>query len=315
MHSVGYIGSAGDGTVARQLLSRGTCQLKLWWPEQSPQDIETFNGVEVDLEELAECPLIVIATAIKDCRTAARRLGNFISGRQVLVHSIRSLEEGTLKSASTILGEETPTRRLGFVTGPMQLQDITDEKPAAAVCASRFPEVHDLIDDAMSSSCFRLYRSRDLRGAEFAAAYGRLIALMSGAADGLGLGTSLQATLFARGLAEMSRFVEAIGGNHRTPFGLAGAGNLYVDTVSRHNLDFQMGHFLTQEPERGAPELAQAFDEPARELLHLLSAFEEVAETHDLHLHLLNATDALLYGGISIIDAVNHLMTLPVLDE
>ena len=315
MHSVGYIGSEGVGTAPPLLMARGHCQLKVHWPDGAPEPLEVLEAQTVALEDLADCPIIVLSTAIANCRSLARRLGDVISGRHIVVHTIRGIEADSLKTGSTILAEETPTRRIGFLTGPMEPQDITDDNPAAALCASQFPEVHQLIGQAMNSERFRLYRSDDLRGAELAAAYGRLISLMSGAADGLHLGTSLQATLFARGLAEMSRFVNALGGDHHTPFGIAGAANLHVDTTEPFHPDFEMGRFLTEAPERGADELRDAFAEPASELLHLLSAFEDVAESKDLALRLLDAVDALLYGELSPTDAVHHLLTLAALDE
>ena len=162
---------------------------------------------------------------------------------------------------------------------------------------------------------FRVYHSRDLLGAELSAVYSRLIALMSGLAQGMKFGESLQATLFARGLAEMSRFVVARDGYERTSFGLSGAGNLHVDTRGEGSVDFQMGLHLAKNADKSAEDLAESFGQPARELLDLLAAFSEVNDELTMELHLLEAAHAVLHAQVPPVEVVKGLMSLPALYE
>lgn len=311
MKRVGFIGTSAAPSVAQQILARGVCDVATWYPD----DIEDVGKAEetAELRELANVPLIVFSAPIEACRPLARRLGDFLTGRHVIVHTVRSLEPGSLKSVSTILREETPTQRVGFVSGPMRPEDLSTERPGAAVCASHFPEVHDLVEEAMVSQYFRLYRSQDLAGAELSSAYGRIIAVMSGLVDGLDLGASLQATLFARGLAEMARFVVFRDGYERTTFGLSGAGNLYADTHGEGSLDFQMGRHLADG--NGANSLEEIFGNAAREILALMRAFSRVGSAASLELHLLQGMQAIVDEKVPAHKVVEALMTLPTLYE
>ncbi len=312
MDRVGFIGSPQAGSVARQILNMGQCSMARWQPDDVEVDDESDF---VDLEELADVPLIVVSTGIGRCRQIARMIGDVVTGRHILVHTIRGLEEGTLNTASRIFYEETPTRRIGFVTGPMRLDDLQSERPASAVCASEFPEVHDLVEEAMMSPRFRVYHTRDLYGAELAAIYGRLVAVMSGLADGLGLGASLQATLFARGLAEMSRFVSSQGGREKTPYGLAGAGNLYVDTLRDGDIDFNIGRFLADSSSQDLDILLDKFGAPATEIADILTACADASRQASLDLYLLEAVESLILDDVEVSEVLRHLMTLPSFEE
>lgn len=316
MDTVGYVGTPTTSTAIYQVLTRGGCEPVVWWPDQ--QTSEGGEDVEaslVDVDALSKTSVIVVDAGIDECRRLARRLGDVITGRQIIVHTVRGVEADTVNTASMILHEETPTRRIGFITGPLRIGDIRAERPASAVCASSFPEVHDLVEEAMMSPRLRVYHARDLRGAELSAVYSRLIALMSGMAHALELGSSLQATLFARGLAEMSRFVAAHDGDEKTPFGLSGAGNLYADTTDGGSVDFRMGCHLAAHAAEGEEALFEAFGTPAREILDILAAFEEANEQTDLELYLLEATVALMTAGLPAAEVVRSLMTLPALEE
>lgn len=315
MQTVGFIGSRDAGIVARTILDKGTCRLCIWQPDEDGDNAEDLPGELVELKALADIPLIIMSTRISRCREVARRLGDFITGRHVIVHTMRGIEADTSLTASEILHQETPTRRTGFVTGPSRLDDLQSGRPSAAVCATHFPEVHELVEEAMMSPGFRVYRSRDLMGAELSACYSRLLAIMSGLADGLELGASIQATLFARGLAEMSRFVVSRDGYEQTPFGLSGAGNLYVDTHQDGNIDFQMGRFLAESPDHYADDLVDNFDEPAQEILDLLAAFSEFEDEQSLELYLFEGARAIIDAQVPPAKVIQGLMTLPALYE
>ena len=59
-----------------------------------------------------------------------------------------------------------------------------------------------------------------------------MVALAAGMAEGLGVGDNARAALITRGLAELSRLGEALGGDPRTLSGLAGLGDVLVTCMS-----------------------------------------------------------------------------------
>ena len=61
-------------------------------------------------------------------------------------------------------------------------------------------------------------------GVEVGAAVKNVLAIATGVCDGLGLGHNARAALVTRGLAEMARLAEVLGGRRETLMGLAGMG-------------------------------------------------------------------------------------------
>ena len=318
------IGLVGDSAAMRAFVQlveasdRGV-ELVRWCPPdlfgESSADEQMPPSLE-DPSALRHAPLLVVdVPVLRLARPLASRLGAHVTGRHALVHLSRAIEPETLCTFSEILLQETPCRRIGLVTGPMRLDDVEEGQAVAAVCASSFPEVHELIEAILVSSHCRLYRGKDLMGAEVAAAHCRVLSVIFGLAEAMGLGNSITAVLLARGLAEVSRLAEARGGQRTTAFGMAGAGNLYADIQPEGSVDFQMGCHIIRSGGADRDDLLERFGLDAEELLAQVDALSQAARQARLELHILEACRALTDGDYTPQAALQMLMALPVLDE
>ena len=83
-------------------------------------------------------------------------------------------------------------------------------------------------------------------GVELGAALKNVIALSAGVSDGLGLGDNTKAMLMTRGLTEIARLGEAMGGRKETFAGLAGIGDLIVTCTSMHSRNRRCGIAIGQ---------------------------------------------------------------------
>ena len=68
-----------------------------------------------------------------------------------------------------------------------------------------------------------------------------IVAIAVGIADGLALGANTRAALITRGLAEMSRLCEALGGQPTTLMGLAGVGDLVLTCTDDQSRNRRFG--------------------------------------------------------------------------
>ena len=311
MNTVGLVGTGLRSDIIAHLLDRSGSSIRLWQPDDG--ELEGFpDSVEkVGLDGIRETSLVFVCLPIHRIRETCRKLGDVLSGRHAVVHTTRTMEYATLEPISEIIGDETPTRRFGFVTGPMRRDDVLADRGASAVVSSPFPEVCDMVEEALRSKTFRVYHNEDLPGSEAAAAYARVIAMTSGMARQMELGDSLVSTLFARGLHEMSTFVTYQGGYENTTFGLAGTGNLHADTSGEGNTDFQIGRRYVEE---GAPELEDFRDGLTvveDELFGFLQSVISRANTANLELHILSAIDRGVFQGEGLQAAFEWLMELP----
>lgn len=312
---VGLVGS-GDRFDALVALLNQTNTDVLLWNHDKRKKKDLPKGVKVvPLEELIGVHLIFFSLPIDEVRDVADILGEHLTGRHAIVHLCRNLEHTSLKTISQILAEETPTFRFAHLTGPMNSEDILAGLPASGVCATKFDEIQDYVADVLVTSKFRLYRGNDLLGAEVASAYCRVIAMALGVAAELHLGRSLQSTLYSRGLAEMGRFVEHRGGRERTTFGLAGSANLFVDTMDKGSPDFQIGQEAMQKNLFDSAAVVKKFGSRGKDLLDLVESLAVELKHTTLNLHILETAHYMVSGQMGPSQAVEHLMSLPTLDD
>ena len=104
-----------------------------------------------------------------------------------------------------------------------------DGQPTNVVVASQSSEVANNVARFVSDGAsLRAYVSDDVHGIEIAGAVKNVLAIASGALDGLNFGNNARAALVCRGLAELTRLAVATGSNGRAMAGLADAYMLII---------------------------------------------------------------------------------------
>jgi glycerol-3-phosphate dehydrogenase (NAD(P)+) len=131
--------------------------------------------------------------------------------------------------AGEVLGPEVP---LAVVTGPSFASEVAAGLPTALTVHSDDAGFAQQVADVLHGPTFRVYTGNDMRGAELGGAMKNVLAVATGAADGMGLGLNARTGLITRGLNEMLRLNAAIGGRPETLMGLAGLGDLVATCSS-----------------------------------------------------------------------------------
>jgi glycerol-3-phosphate dehydrogenase (NAD(P)+) len=116
----------------------------------------------------------------------------------------------------------------GLLSGPSFAQEVAARAPTALTLAS--PDIGFAEDWAsrLRDDTLRIYASDDVAGVQLGGAVKNVLAIATGICDGLKLGDNARAALITRGLAEMGRFAEALGGRRETLMGLSGLGDLVL---------------------------------------------------------------------------------------
>jgi glycerol-3-phosphate dehydrogenase (NAD(P)+) len=131
-----------------------------------------------------------------------------------------------------VAAEVLPGHPVGVLTGPNLAKEILDGQAAATVVACSDADVAETLQELLASDRLRVYTNDDIVGCEIGGAVKNVIALAAGMAEGLGVGDNARAALITRGLAELTRLGEALGGDPRTLSGLAGLGDVLVTCMS-----------------------------------------------------------------------------------
>ena len=185
-----------------------------------------------DLAQALEgATMVVFVIPSHSTREVAKAAGPLIPRDVPIVSATKGIENDSLMFMDEVLAQELPAfsrGQLAFFSGPSFAKELATQTPTAVVVAAREAAVCTHVMKRFHTSFLRLYSSHDVPGVECGGALKNVIAIASGAVDGLGFGHNTRAALITRGLAEIAHLAMARGGSALTVAGLAGMGDLVL---------------------------------------------------------------------------------------
>jgi glycerol-3-phosphate dehydrogenase (NAD(P)+) len=163
-----------------------------------------------------------------------------------LLSLIKGLEPSSRLRPTQVIAQELPGHPVGLLAGPNLAREVLDGYAAASVVATADADVALALQPLFRSRVFRVYRNEDVLGSEMGGVLKNVIAIASGMADGLGVGDNTRAMVITRGLAEITRLGEAMGGDPRTFSGLTGLGDLMATCMSPLSRNRRVGEELAR---------------------------------------------------------------------
>ena len=142
----------------------------------------------------------------------------------------------TLMRMTEVLADELGADwqgQLAALSGPNLSKEIVAGRPATTVVASTNIKAAQQVQACLTGGRFRVYTNPDVVGVELGGSLKNIIAVAAGMADGLEAGDSSKAALITRGLAEIARLGQAAGASLFTFAGLAGLGDLILESYDR----------------------------------------------------------------------------------
>lgn len=319
------VGGGSFGTAMASLLARNRRKVLLWvrreeqareinrrhtnksyFPEKTlPAQLQATTDLAAAMEK---APILLVAVPTKGFREVARQIGDHLTGDQILIHATKGIEPGTFKRMSEILREETCALKVGVISGPNLAEELMDGNPAGATVASHYDEASTKAQRIFQGSPLRLYAARDVIGTEIGGAFKNIIALMSGAAHGLGFGANTKALIVTRGLAEMARYGVALGAEEATFSGLAGIGDLMATCSSTLSRNFRTG--LRYAKGEKLEEILGSSQQVVEGVPATLAVHQQAQQLH-LDLPMVRAVYGAFYEGKKIQDLLGSLMDRP----
>ena len=158
----------------------------------------------------------------------------------------KGLEQGSRMRMTEIIRDVSPHSIPGVLTGPNLAREIVAGQAAASVLALEAHDAALALQPTLNNGLFRVYTNQDVIGCELGGVLKNIIAIAVGMGDGLGAGDNTRAALITRGLAEMSRLGEALGGKAETFAGLAGMGDMIATCTSPQSRNRHVGMELAK---------------------------------------------------------------------
>jgi len=271
-------------------------------------DAALAHVVEADPEQ---APLLVLACPVAGLRPLLEQL----KGRAVpnVVWLCKGFEAGTgllpHQVKDEVLGEAVPGAAL---SGPSFAQEVARGLPCALTVASTSEALRERVVAAAHGDNLRVYSCDDMVGVEVGGAVKNVMAIATGAADGLGLGLNARAALITRGLAEITRLGVHLGAQPATFMGLAGMGDLILTCTGDLSRNRRVGLALAQ---------GKQLDTIVAELGHVAEgvpcakSVRMLAQRLEVDMPITNAVAAVLFDGESAAEMTQQLLARDPRDE
>jgi glycerol-3-phosphate dehydrogenase (NAD(P)+) len=300
---IGVVGAGGFGRAIAQAAARHGHEVVVWSRRERelPEPIKTST----DIGSIRDRELIFMAVPARHAIETAEQLGEVVDGRHLMVHISRGLIGPELRTITKVIAEKTVCRRLGALAGPLVADALAEGRPSGAILGTGFPELTEMVRDALGGSELRVYDTPDVVGVELASATVGFLTVVLAYAKEVGVGPSTLAVLATRGMVEVSRIGQTLGAEESTFMGLAGLGDLIAAVAGDERPEIRLGRALA----KGAT-LSSAVGEAGAyiEGIEVAAQMMEHARRLGLETPISSTFVALSQGRMSSDDAIHALM-------
>lgn len=327
MHDLTIIGAGIWGTaLAVQFANRG-CKVNLWGRNRVLMEkmaVNRFNEAylpNTKLPDKVRCyrdfdtavfegNIILLVTPTATIRQLAAQLNALLDDRhQGIAWACKGMEadEGRWihEIVSEVLERELP---LAAVSGPSFAHEVAAGLPTALVIACERKSFADTLAELLHGDNLRVYTTDDIIGVECGGALKNIIAIAAGISERLGLGENAKAALITRGIDEVMRFTEAMGGRAETIAGLAGIGDIVLSCSSDQSRNQRFGKMIV---ECGSAKKAYEQNTEVVEGVETTNAVLKAANRHKIEMPICEQIGLILSDSISAKEAVEQLLRRP----
>jgi glycerol-3-phosphate dehydrogenase (NAD(P)+) len=332
MATVAVIGSGAWGTALASHAARRGHAVMLWARE--PEVVADVNERHLNTLFLPEIPLpeslrasadpgealrgadlVIMVPPSQYLRRVAQDLAHAVPRDALVVVATKGVEEGSLELMSGVLREALPDvkgERLGFLSGPSFAKEVALGKPTDVVVASVEMTAARQAQALLHAPTFRVYASNDPIGVQVGGAVKNVLAVATGACDGLGFGHNARAAVITRGLAEITRLGVALGADPLTFLGMAGVGDLVLTCTG----DLSRNRTLGQQLAAGAdPQAYLAARRSVAEGFFTSAATYELSRKLGIEMPITAEVYHVLHHGRPLVEAVRRLLEREFKDE
>ena len=330
MKKIAIIGAGAWGTALALVAARAGNQVRLWAHSAEVASLlrrerknslylpgfslpETIVPTNELAEALAEAELILTAVPSHVCRRIYLQMLPALRPEMVFVNATKGLEIETRMRMEEVVRDLLPfPPRYVTLSGPSFALEVAKDEPCAIVAASASIDLAAEVQETIATKRFRIYTNNGVTGVEIGGAIKNVMAISTGAINGLGLGYNSAAALVTRGLAEMTRLALRLGGKAETLAGLSGLGDLVLTCFGELSRNRRVGYELGRG--RNLAEISSEMRTVA-EGVKTARAAHELATGMGVEMPIASGVYQMLYQGKSPQELLTELMERPLKSE
>lgn len=294
-HEVSLYGRESSRNMARFLETRENGLLTL--PESMT--------LTTDLSKTEEAEVVIISVNSQGLRSLMEELSAYELKNKTYVLCMKGMEISTGKRLTEVMEEFIDEgSRTAVWLGPGHVQEFYRGIPNCMVIDAKEEETKDRLIQAFSSDLIRFYYGNDLIGNEIGGATKNIIGIAAGMLDGLGL-SSLKGALMSRGTREISRLMEALGGNGISAYGLCHLGDYEATVFSPYSHNRMFGELFVKK--EGYDSLAEGY--------YTVKAIMKLSKKCQVDLPICSAVYEVLFEGKDPKESLNRLFVRSLKEE
>lgn len=322
-NKLAVLGAGSWGTALAILAARNGTPTMLWG--HNPEHIESLKKTRLNQQYLPKNPFpdsLSVTPEIESIATFADFLLIVVPShafKKTLTklapylkesHKIAWATKGFCDDSGELL-HQTVASTLGTkicsaaLSGPTFASEVAANLPTAVTIAATNPFFSQQLAEIFRNPRFRVYTSVDIIGVQIGGAVKNVLAIAAGIADGLGFGANTRAALITRGLTEIQRLGQKLGGKPESFVGLAGLGDLILtctDNQSR-NRRFGLAIGQGQTHESAKKDIGQEIEGIAT-----AKNTYQLAKQYSIEMPIVEQVYKVLYNGLDPNIAVQNLL-------
>jgi len=324
--SVAVLGSGSWGTALADLLARNGNDVRLWaWSSHMVDELRATGCNERFLPGVSLSSNLVVTDHMQSAldgadfvlsvspshrvRSVMEEAAPFVPFDTIMISASKGFELDSGLRMTQVLGEVLGpdiSQNSVVLSGPSFAAELARHLPTAVTLASTNSANAESVQQLCQNPHFRLYTQSDVIGTEVGGSLKNVMAIAAGISDGLGLGANARAALLTRGLAEMSRLAEQMGGQAVTLAGLAGMGDLVLTCTGDLSRNRRVGLALGA---GGQLESVLAEMTAVAEGVRTTKAAHDLAAAHGVEMPIVDAVYSVLYEGVEPVEGLTRLMS------
>jgi len=205
-------------------------------------DIHSTHGIpDIDFEfEAARADFVLLCVPTQPIEGILQRLVSVVQPHCISVSISKGLDEQG-RTPALIFQQAFAGHRYGLLYGPMISEEILIGRYAFAQLGCADKLIYNEVRSLFIGSKLYLQHSTDIAGISWSVILKNIYAIGFGIADELQLGDNMRGYLAVTAIEELGEIIQALGGDAKTPWQLAGLGDLITTATSVGSHHHELG--------------------------------------------------------------------------
>ena len=236
----------GEMGHAMEFLLQDHYHLDIW--DKYPKG----NFQPVSLEDTAgTADVVIFCLPVNPHYEIAQHIASLIKPGCLCLSIAKGLDEEGRTAAQIFSEVFSQQQSFGFLYGPMISEEICAGRYAFAQVACNKSESYDTVKKLFIGTRLFTEETSDITGISWSVILKNVYALIFGIADELQFGDNARGFLMVNALHELDSIAVKMGGHAKSPYHLAGLGDLITTATSESSHHHELGRKLAREETKG----------------------------------------------------------------